>query len=319
MSHLANVIRAELFKSFRKRRTYVMAAFLWLLIPALLLLIGWLLQTRVGGTFLDDEATLSVKAVIQALASPIAITRNILVLFGNSAPLSLLIIVVALLATLLVGEEGTQNMWKTVLTAQPRRLTVLAGKFVTAMIVMGLLLAGCYLAGILFGALGMSFLPTSFGSGWLQLAGLYALQWLFTAAALLFAFLVVWLIRNLPLAIVTIFFLPGLLEAAYGFYRAVIGLNRLNRFNALLEALQLRNTFENLPRYFFTNNLSAPSRQPLAHLTELLGIAGDDLFQPGGPFGRLQPELGHSALVMAAYAVIFAVVLAWSFRRRDVS
>ena len=45
MSGYLNTVRAELFKLRHKRRSYLMAGFMWLLIPALLLLIGWILQT----------------------------------------------------------------------------------------------------------------------------------------------------------------------------------------------------------------------------------------------------------------------------------
>ncbi len=315
MNGLVNVIRAELFKALRKKRTYVMAGLLWLIFPPLMLLVGWILQTRVADTFVEDVT--SVREVIQIIASPIAITRNGLLLFGNLSP-SLLIIVVALIAALLIGEERNQNMWKTVLTTQTNRLTVLSGKLLTAMILLGLLFLGSYLVGPVFGGLGMSFLPTSFGSGWLELLGLYSLQWLFAFAAMLFAFLIIWLLRSLPLGIVTIFFLPALLEGIITFYRTVVGFDRLNRFNAFLEILQLRNTFESLPKYFFTSNLYAPSRQPLSKLTDILDIDVNTV--DAGPFASLfSLDLSRSAWVMLVYAIIFAVLLAWSFSRRDIN
>lgn len=57
MKGFLSTVRAELFKLARKRRTVVLAAFLWLLVPALLLFIGWLIQTRVAGTFADGGLT----------------------------------------------------------------------------------------------------------------------------------------------------------------------------------------------------------------------------------------------------------------------
>ena len=260
---------------------------------------------------------MNVRDVVQLVASPVAITRNNLLLLGNLSP-SLLIIVVALLAALFIGEERSQNMWKTVLTAQPNRLTVLTGKLIAAMTVFGVLLLGSYVSGLLFGSIGMLFLLTSFGADWLNLAGLYGLQWLFGLAAMLFAFLLIWLIRNLPLGIVSIFFLPALLEGAYSFYSVVVGFDRINRFNALLEGLQIQNTIRDLPRYFFTTNLYAPSRQPLGQFTQLFGpdIVGDI----GGPFGNfLAVDLTRSAVVLAVYALIFGGILVWSFTRQDVS
>ena len=125
MNGFFNTVRAEVFKLRHKRRSYVMAGFLWLLLPALLLLVGWILQTRVAGTFADEG--FDVAEVVQAVASPLAIARNSLLSLGILSP-SLLIIIVALTAALLIGEERSQNMWKTLLTAQPNRVAVLSGK-----------------------------------------------------------------------------------------------------------------------------------------------------------------------------------------------
>lgn len=317
MRGLTNVVRAELFKALRKRRTYLMAGFLWILVPLVLLLVGWILDTRVGDTFVDDGETVDVTSIVGVIASPVAITRNGLLLYGNLSP-SLLIIVVSLIAALFIGEERGQNMWKTLLTTQPNRVTVLSGKLIAAMLLLAGLFIGSFLAGPLFGSVGMLFLPTGFGTSWGELAGLYGLQWVFAWAAMLFAFLMVWLIRSLPLGIVSIFFLPALIEGSVTFYQTAIGFDRINRFNAFLEALQLRNTFERLPRYFFTSNLYAPSREPIAALTQTLGldVTGGDF----GPFSNLfSVDLTRSAWVMGVYALVFAVLLFWSFTRSDVA
>jgi len=324
MNGFMNTVRAEVFKLRHKRRSYVIAGLLWVLLPVLLLVIGWVLETRVGDTFADEIARefgdggVNVTQVVQQVASPVALARNSLLILGNLSP-SLLIIVVALTAALLIAEERTQNMWKTILSVQPNRVAVLSGKITAAMLYLGVLLAGSLVASLLFGALGTLFLPTTFGTGWGELVGLYALQWLFGLCATLFAFLLVWLFRSLPLGIVSIFFLPAVLEGGYTFYRTVVGFDRLNRFNALLEALQIRNTVQELPRYFFTTNLYAPSRHPIAE------VAG--LFNPGGtnidlssPFSAIfAPDLGHAALVMGVYALLFGAILFWSFSRHDVA
>ena len=63
MNGYLNTVSAEMFKLRHKRRSYVMAGLLWLLLPALLLLIGWILQTRVAGTFADGD--LSIAQVVQ--------------------------------------------------------------------------------------------------------------------------------------------------------------------------------------------------------------------------------------------------------------
>ena len=315
MNGFFNTVRAETFKLRHKRRSYVIAGFMWLLLPALLLLIGWILQTRVAGTFADEG--FNVAEVVQAVASPLAIARNSLLILGNLSP-SLLIIIVALTAALLIGEERGQNMWKTLLTAQPNRVAVLSGKIVVAMLFLGVLLLGSLVFSVVFGSLGMLFLPTSFGTGWGELLGLYGLQWAFALAATLFAFLLVWLFRSLPLGIVAIFFLPAVLEGGYTFYRSVVGFDRLNRFNVFLETLQLQNTFRELPKYFFTTNLYAPSREPGSVFIDLFGaqLSGDDL----GPLSNfLTVDLNRAALVMAVYALLFGALLFWSFTRSDVA
>ena len=46
-----------------------------LLLPALLLLVGWILETRVAGTFAEEG--FSVGEVVQEVASPVAIARNL--------------------------------------------------------------------------------------------------------------------------------------------------------------------------------------------------------------------------------------------------
>ena len=317
MNGYVNTVRAEIFKLRHKRRSYVIAGLLWLLLPLLLLVIGWVLQTRIAGTFAEEG--FSVQEIVQSLASPIAIARNSLLILGNLAP-SLLIIVIALTAALLVGEERTQNMWKTVLTVQPSRVAVLSGKLTASMLYLGVLLAGSLAASVVFGGIGTTFLGTEFGTGWGELIGLYAVQWVFSLAAMLFAFLMVWLLRSLPLGIVSIFFLPAVLEGAYTFYRSVVGFERLtNRFNALLQTLQLRNTFQELPRYFFTTNLYAPSRKPIAEVAALFG-GGDADFNLNNPLAAFfSPNLLHSALVLAVYALVFGALLYWRFTRSDIA
>lgn len=314
-----NVIRAELFKIVRKRRTYILAALWWVLLPALLLIVGRVVQVNVSGSFVEEN--LPVRDLLQLIASPFGISRLALTLPALVSP-SFYIIVISLLAALFIGEERSQNMWKTVLVAQPNRLAVLAGKFVVAMLVLGIYLLGAYLSGAVFGALGTLFLPTDFTGDWLGLAGLYALQWLFATAGMSFAFLMIWLLRNQALGLVSVFFLPALLEGLYTVYATVVGFQPLNRLNAIFQALRLRQTLEELPRYFFTSNLYAPARQPLRELTALLGGPPGNANDDFSPFSNLLGSsitLEHAALVVAGYAVAFSLILAWSFVRRDVA
>jgi hypothetical protein len=103
------------------------------------------------------------------------------------------------------------------------------------------------------------------------------------------------------------------------FYQAVVGFDRLNRLNIILQALRLRQLLEELPRYFFTTNLYTPSRLPLNDVTTALGLPGG-ISGNAGPFaGLFNLDLTRAAWVMGVYAVIFAAVLAWSFTRRDIT
>ena len=316
MTAFLNVVEAEMFKAVRKKRTYILAALLWILLPVLVLIIGRILQVNLSGSFVDD--TVSVETILQAVASPFGIARISLMLPALSSP-TYYIIVISLLAALFIGEERSQNMWKTTLVAQPNRLAVLFGKFTVAMILFGALLLGSYLVSFIFGAVGMIYLPTTFAGEWLSLLGLYGLQWLFGIAAMFFAFLMIWLLRNVSLGIVSIFFLPALIEGLYTIYATTVGFQPLNRLNAVFQFLRLQRTLEELPRYFFTRNLYAPSREPLSTVVSLLG--GDPDSNDMGPLTDLlggNIELERAALVLAIYSLIFGGILVWSFMQRDV-
>jgi ABC-type transport system involved in multi-copper enzyme maturation permease subunit len=315
LNGVAGVVRAELYKASRKRRTYLLAGLLWLMLPALTLFLGRLLTTNLGGSFVD-EADL-VTGIVRQIASPFGIVRAALVGPALLSP-TFYIIAIALYAALLIGEERGHDMWKTVLTAQPDRLTVLAGKLIVAMLLLGGLLAGGFLSGLLFGGLGTLFLDTDFSGDWLGLLRLYLLQWLFAATATLFAFLMIFVSRNLALGMVLVFFLPALLEGLYSLLRATLGVQPLTRLNAIFQALELRGALAGIPRYFFTTNLYAPAREPLAELVRQFGA------EPGGDLGlltsllRTDVTLLHSGLVMLGYGLAFMALLVWVFLKRDV-
>lgn len=319
MNALLNVINAELFKTLRKRRVFVLAGLFWILVPVLLLIVGSVIKNNLAGTFADGDEVLNIQTTIQEIASPFGIARLMLMLPTFMSP-TYYIIIIALLAALFMGEERSQNMWKTTLVAQPNRLAVLSGKFIVTFLIFGAILLGAYLSSIIFGAVGTIFLQTNFSGDWFGLLRLYLLQWLFSIAGIAFAFLMVWFIRNIALGIVSIFFLPALLEGIYSLYRTAVGFERLTQLNALFQTLRLRSTLEELPRYFFTRNLYSPSRNPVNEIVRSLG--GDP---NSGDFGEFFNNflgtfsLAHSGRVMAVYALIFGGFLVWRFLRRDVS
>ena len=316
MSGLGNVVRAELFKVLRKRRTYVLAGLWWGLLPALVLFVGRLIHVNLGGSFVDETG--GIRLVVQEIASPYGIARLTLIGPAYASP-TFYVIVVALLAALLVGEERGHAMWKTVLVAQPRRWAVMAGKVVVAMLALGGLMLGAGAAGALFGALGTTFLPTDWSGDWAGLAWLYAMQWAFCLAAVLFAFLMVFLFKNVALGVVTVFFLPALLEGLYTLYRATVGFEPVNRLNVLFQGLRLQQRLEAIPQYFFTSNLYAPARSPVGDVVRAVNTGGGEI--PQDALGQLLGAgitLPHAAAVMAGYAVVFGALLFWRFSRQDV-
>lgn len=316
MSAFLSVFRAEMFKVARKRRAYVLAGLWWLGLPALALLIGHLVRINLGGSFVDEQGT--VATAVQAIASPYGVARVGLVAPTLLTP-TFYIIVLALVAALFIGEERNHHMWKTVLVAQPRRLAVLAGKFAAGMCVFGILTLGAGIAGFAFGAIGTTFLGTTFTGDWAGLAGLYALQWVYGAAGLAFAFLALYLIRSVALGVVAIFFLPALIEGLYTVYRATVGFEPLTRLNVLFQGLRLRQTFEDLPRYFFTNNLYAPSRAPLRDVVRAFG--GDPRSSDLGPISDLiggSITVASAGWVMTGYFLVIAALLVWLFVRSDI-
>ncbi len=311
-----NVVRAEMFKSLRKRRVYVLGFLWWVLLPALTVLVGYIVRTNLGDSFLDDGGT--VAEAVQQIASPFGVARIALTGPAFLSP-TFYIIVVALVAALLIGEERSQNMWKSVLVAQPARLAVLWGKIAVAWILLGVLLAGALASGALFGAIGTLFLPTDGSGAWGSLVGLAAQQWFHGLAAILFAFLMIFLVRNIALGIVMVFFIPPLLEGLYTVYRATVGFQPLTRFNAFFQGLRLRETLENLPYYFFTTNLYFPARRPVTQILDAFGGSASDLQDT--PFADLiggSVTLPSSAWVMGGYAIAFAAFLTLLFLRRDV-
>jgi ABC-type transport system involved in multi-copper enzyme maturation permease subunit len=322
MNALLNVINAELFKTLRKRRVFVLAGLLWVIVPILLLIVGSIVKNNLGGTFADNNEGLNinVQSTVQEIASPFGIARLMLTLPTFMSP-TFYIIIIALLAALFMGEERSQNMWKTTLVAQPNRLAVLFGKFIVTFLIFGAILLGGYFSSLLFGAIGTLFLQTTFAGDWLGLFRLYLLQWLFSVAGIAFAFLMVWFIRNIALGLVSIFFLPALFEGIYSLYKTAVGFERLTQLNALFQTLRLRNTLEELPRYFFTRNLYAPAREPVNAIIKALGGDPNSSNDASQFFNNLLGTfpLGHSAQVMAVYTLIFGGFLVWRFLRRDVS
>ncbi len=316
MNAVLAVVRAETFKTLRKRRVYVLAALYWVLLPALALLVGRLIYVNTQGSFVEEGVPLA--ELMQSLFSAHGLATISLTGPAYASPTPY-IIAVALLAALFIGEERGQNMWKTVLVVQPNRASVLVGKIIVTMGTLLVLMLGAFLSAILFGTLGSAFLPTDLSGDWGGLLGLYMWQWAHLLAPVLLAFLLVFLVRSAVLGIVVVLIAPGLLEGIYSVLNTLFNLQPVTRFNAVFQALRLQRAWEELPRFFFTTNLYAPARSPASGLANEFISELDQADM--GPFGQLLGSgitLGHSSLVMAGYAVLFGLLLFWVFRRRDV-
>src|SRR5690606_40871571 len=148
MSAVQHVARAEAFKVAKKKRVYVLAALYWLLLPVLALIIGRILHTTLSSSFANEVG--SVDQLLQALFSPFGLATLSLLAPSFISP-SLYMVAIVLLAALLIGDEKSQNMWKTVLVVQPDRLAVMTGKVIVAMGARFVLLAGAFLSPLRFG------------------------------------------------------------------------------------------------------------------------------------------------------------------------
>jgi ABC-type transport system involved in multi-copper enzyme maturation permease subunit len=316
LAAIGHVFRAEAFKVLRKRRVYVLAALYWVVLPVLALVTARVLHVNLARSFANEVG--NVDQALQLFASPFGLVQVALAAPAYMSP-TLYIVAVALVAALLIGDERSQNMWKSVLVVQPDRWAVLIGKVAVAMATLGALMLGGAVSGFLFGAVGTTFLPTTFVGAWSEVVGLYLLQWAVLLAPTLFAFLMVFVVRSGVLGVVTVLFLPGLVEGIYTVLTSLAQLQPLNRINAVFQALRLRRAWESLPEYFFTANLYLPARWPVRDAVNAL-IESDGDVDMGPLTGMLGGDLTlpHAGLVMLGYAAAFGLLLTWAFLRRDV-
>lgn len=315
MSAVLNVVQAETFKLLRKRRVYVLAGLWWVLLPVLALVVARVLMTNLGASFANEVG--GIDAVVQTFASPYGLSLIGVAGPANTSP-NFFVVAIAAIAAVLVGEERSHHMWKTVLVAQPSRVAVMAGKLIVAMLALGALMAGALASGVLFGALGTTFLPTTFAGAWGTLATTYLLQWAFSVALVAFAFLMIHLARNLAVGVILVFFLPGFLETLYTIYAAVVGFQPINRFNVFLQTIRLRQLLEDLPTYFFTANVFAPARQPIRSLiSDFTAATGPGAAEFGNLLGA-NVSVERAGWVVLGYTALCLALLAWRFLRADV-
>ena len=82
--------------------------------------------------------------------------------------------------------------------------------------------------------------------------------------------------------------------------------------------LKLRRLVDSIPQYFLTTNFSFPSKQVILSMPPSEFTEGIQEIT-NSPFASMfQLELSQSAWVMAAYALIFGLLLFFEFSRRDI-
>ena len=309
---MLEMIRAELFKASRKKRTWVMIALSSLGSPLLQFISAAFVASRVLGTVADQGTTIAT--TLEQIASPFNMARNTLA--ASSTLPFILLTVVAVFAVLLVGEERTFKMWKTILVANPDRMQVLAAKFATGMILLFFVIFGGLIGSLLFGGLAM-LLGYSKGTGgnWLELLSIHGLQWLALAAPLMMGFLIAWLNASPAIAVIGIVVAPNVLEAIIS-ASIVSQLERVSILNAPFQAERIQELIGSVPKFFLTPNLAFGAR--------LVGQAGRDLAgSEGAAISGLLPsmnwnDIGWSIAVCGVYFALFTGLMVWSFGSRDV-
>ncbi len=311
---MLEMIQAELMKASKKKRFWILTIIVALVVPLVQLIIAGFVQSRAGGTVLDQGDV--VARAIQEVASPYSLTRNFL---GGIVP-TMLLIMAALVGSFLMGEDRSYKMWKTILVANPDRIKVLTAKFLSGMLIALFIMIAGVLGAILFGLIGLMLGFSSSAAGdWGNIAGIFAVQWLSFAAPLALAFLLGWLLVSPLLGGVLVVLGPSILE---GIILAVVGLSQVNRvtpLNAPLQQGRIQDVIETLQRFFFTPNITPGSRLVGQALRDTFG---GSLPSGGGSLSAFPAlewdKIAFSGGVAAVYAALFVGLLIWSFTTRDI-
>ncbi len=306
---MIEMISAEWFKAFRKKRFWVLFILFGIIAPLIQLVTAGFVSSRVSGTVVDTGD--AVAKAISEIASPYSLARNGI---GGLLPLMLLPLA-AVVGIFLVGEERTFKMWKTILVANPDRMRVLASKFITGMLILGTIIVAGIGGGIVFGTIAIPLgYASSFAGDWGNFFLVAFLQWVVLAAPLALGFLISWLFASPALAVIGVVVLPALIE---GILTASIALqlNRVSPLNAAFQADRLRETLEQWQRFFFTPNLNLGQRL----IGQSLQNAGLGDFLPSNALPALDwDKIWWSVGVASVYALVFAAVMVWSFKTRDI-
>jgi ABC-type transport system involved in multi-copper enzyme maturation permease subunit len=299
------MIKAELTKASRRKRFWVLLIVFAVLIPLVQLLAAAIATGRISSNLAENS---TVTRAISEIASPYSMARNYVggvLQFLNI----MLYILAAIVGGFLISEDRTYKMWKTILVAQPNRLSVLTAKFISGMLILLFIIIGGLLGALLFGSISIVFgYATTFAGDWGNLLTLTALQWLVLAAPLALGFLISWLTISPAIAVVSIIFTPIILEAII---EAIIRLtgNRISLLNAALEVQRMQENVDRVKHFFFTPNVGIGSRL-MGNLLQNVGVGN----APTTDWNQIWASVGISAV----YFGLFAAVLIWNFTTRDV-
>lgn len=298
---MLDMVNAELLKAWHKKRFWLLVALFAVLIPAAQLA-GAAFVTRIAGD--------AGGAAAEQVASPFNLARNAI---GGALP-ALLMVIAAIVAVFLIGEDRGYRMWKVIFTSGRDRLMVLAAKFLAGMAILAAIVAGALAGSLVFGAVGVALgLADGFGGDWGTLLALYALQWLALAAPLALGFLVSWVVASPAIAVIAIVILPGLVEGVIT--ASITAQARGGMLGALTSAATIRDRLEAATRFYFTNNVNIGSRYATDQVSQAFGTGAGALpFATGFAWDTVWWSLG----VAAVYLALFAGLTVWSFTTRDV-
>jgi ABC-type transport system involved in multi-copper enzyme maturation permease subunit len=310
---MLEMIAAELKKTLSKKRFWIFGGLMGVLLPLGFLLIAYFGKVNAQGTIIDQQN--SIQEVLNQIAGPNNMARNsIAVTFP-----AMLLFLVSTFSVFLIGEDRGLKMWKVILTSGRQRIEVLTARFISGMVIMGLILLATLLGSLVFGLLGgiLGITTSGLAGDWGTILGLYGMQWLVLAAPLALGFLMAWLISAPMLSGVALIFLPGIVEIAVTTAITSLSIDRVSALNAVFQAERVRQTIETAQQYFLTRNLFLGPR--------LFGERLGQLFDGPGAFTNGVPDFSinwssawWSVGVSLGYTVLFLLILAALFLRRDV-
>ncbi len=312
---IGRIALAELRKARFKKRFWILLIIMGVLTPLVQVIIAYYLTQNLSGGQLDQGGAIS-NEVAKNAATAFSLGRN----FISVGITIFLLPISAMVGNYFIGEERGFKMWKVILVSQPNRLNVLLGKFFAGMLLLAILILGSGLGNIIVGFLANTiFFHASNAGDWGTLIPLYFLQCLTVAAPLALAMLLSSIIAAPAMSLLGTILLPPILESIVR-VSIISQLDKINAINAAFQLIKLKSLFEQVPRYFLTDNLNLGNSFAATNLASGL-LAGRNTSE-NNPFGRILEfswqNTWWSVGVCGVYAALFLGVVLAMWRRRDV-